>query len=37
VNRGYQWTFYEFKWLMQEYPNASVVYGTAWSAGAPRR
>jgi hypothetical protein len=26
VNRGYQWTFYEFKWLMQEYPNASVVY-----------
>ena len=26
VNRGYQWTFYEFKWLMHEYPNASVVY-----------
>lgn len=26
VNRGYQWTYYEFKWLMQEYPNASVVY-----------
>jgi hypothetical protein len=26
VNRGYQWTFYEFRWLMQEYPNASVVY-----------
>jgi hypothetical protein len=26
VNRGYQWTYYEFKWLMHEYPNASVVY-----------
>ena len=26
VNRGYRWTFYEFKWLMHEYPRASVVY-----------
>jgi hypothetical protein len=26
VNRGYQWTDYEFKWLMHEHPNASVVY-----------
>jgi hypothetical protein len=26
VNRGYQWTYYEFKWLMHEHPNASVVY-----------
>ena len=26
VNRGYQWTYYEFKWLMREHPNASVTY-----------
>jgi hypothetical protein len=26
ANRGYQWTYYEFKWLMHGYPNASVVY-----------
>jgi hypothetical protein len=26
VNRGYQWPYYEFKWLMHEHPGASVVY-----------
>jgi hypothetical protein len=26
ANRGFQWTYFEFKWLMRDYPNASVVY-----------
>ncbi len=26
ANRGFQWTYFEFKWLMREYPNASVVF-----------
>jgi hypothetical protein len=26
ANRGFQWTYFEFKWLMREYPDASVVF-----------
>jgi hypothetical protein len=26
ANRGFQWTYFEFKWLMRDYPNASVVF-----------
>ena len=26
ANRGYLWTYYEFKWMMQEHPDASVTY-----------
>jgi len=26
ANRGYVWPYYEFKWLMQAHPNASVTY-----------
>jgi hypothetical protein len=26
ANRGYSWTYYEFKWMMQEHPDASVTY-----------
>ena len=26
ANRGFQWTYFEFKWLMRDYPDASVVF-----------
>ena len=26
ANRGYVWTYYEFKWMIQEHPDASVTY-----------
>ena len=26
ANRGFQWTYFEFKWLMRDYPNASVTF-----------
>lgn len=26
ANRGYLWTYYEFKWLMHEHPDAAVEY-----------
>jgi hypothetical protein len=26
ANRGFQWPYFEFKWLMRDYPNASVVF-----------
>jgi hypothetical protein len=26
ANRGFRWTYFEFKWLMRDYPNASVVF-----------
>ncbi len=26
ANRGFQWTYFEFKWLMRDYPDASVTF-----------
>jgi len=26
ANRGFQWTYFEFKWLMRDHPNASVTF-----------
>ncbi len=26
ANRGFQWTFFEFRWLIRQYPDASVTY-----------
>lgn len=26
ANRGFQWTYFEFKWLMRDHPNASVAF-----------
>jgi hypothetical protein len=26
ANRGYQWPYFEFKWLVRDYPDASLTY-----------
>ena len=26
ANRGFQWTYFEFKWLMRDHPNTSVAF-----------
>ena len=26
ANRGFQWPYFEFRWMMRQYPNASVTY-----------